>query len=102
MPDEPASQLDQLIDAYGKDKACLAAAELDLQELTEARVTIEERIAHAERDFKHWQSRTDASYNAVRRRIDAQTETALSDEIVKARCSKALMVSSTTQFLKSV
>lgn len=98
MPD----QLDGLIDAYGRDKMCLAAAELDLQELMAAKVELEERLAYAERTFKSWQTRTDASYSAVRRRIDAQTETALSDEIVKARCCKALMVNSTTQFLKSV
>jgi hypothetical protein len=98
MPDEP-SQLEELILSYGRDKACLAAAELDLQELNAALVTIQERICHAERSFKHWQSRTDASYSAVRRRIDAQTETSMSDEVIKARCNKALMVSNTSQFI---
>lgn len=99
MPD-PIKQLDELIELYGRDKACLAAAELDVQDLHEAKRIIEERICHAEREFKRWQNKTDSSYSAVRRRIEAQTETSLTDEIVKARCSKALIVTATTQFQK--
>jgi hypothetical protein len=89
VADDPG-QLDSLIAKYGRDKQCLCAAELDLQELNAARVQIEERIAHAEREFKHWQSRTEASYSAVRRRIDAQTDSAMATEATQARCKKLL------------
>lgn len=85
-----SDQLDSLIDDYAKDKACLAAAELDLQELSEERRILEERICHAEQDFKHWQSRTDASYSAVRRRIDAQADSAMATEVANNRCRKLL------------
>ena len=96
-----SEQLDALIADYGRDKACLAAAELDLQELNQARVSIEERIAHAERDFKHWQSRTDASYSAVRRRIDAQTDNAMATEAANQRCRKLLTIpANVTQYIK--
>lgn len=93
MPD----QLADLIEDYGRNRACLAAAELDLQELREAQRQIEERICHAERECCRWQSKVESSRLAYNRRIDAQTEPPLADEVIKGRCDRALL-SVTTQF----
>lgn len=82
------SQLDELIDHYGRDKHCLAAAEKDLRELIDHKVKVEEQIAYAERNVRHWVNRADASYSAIRHRIDAQTDSPINtvtDEMVADR-----------------
>lgn len=93
VPEHP-TQLDELIDTYAREKHCLAAAELDLQELNDTRTALEERIAHAERAMRDCVIRVDASYQAVRRRIDAQTDSPLHTELVNDRCAKLLTIKS--------
>jgi hypothetical protein len=87
---EDLSQLDTLKDALGRDKHCLAAAELELVELVAFRTRIEEQIAHAERSVRDWSEKVCDSWRAVRHRIEAETDSPLDADVVKARCRKLL------------
>ena len=85
-------QLQALKDALARDKHCLAAAELELDELTADRTKIEERICEVERRVKAEIERVKASWHAVRHRIDAETDSPLDGELTERRCAKLLIV----------
>lgn len=83
-------QLQSLKDTLARDKHCLAAAQLELDELTADRTKIEERICEVERRVKAEIARVQASWNAVRHRIDAETDSPLEGELIERRCLKSL------------
>lgn len=82
--------LSELTDRLTRDKHCLAAAEMELGELRDFHKRVEERIAHAERSVKEWADKVDSSWRAVRRRIEAETDSPLEADVVRRRCLVAL------------
>lgn len=96
MAQDDPDQLTSLIEAYALDKHCLAAAELDYRDA-------KHRAEEAEARVKHWVGKVDGSYQRVRRRIDAQTDSAFDDdrEELNRRCLALLQPGNCMQFVKT-
>lgn len=99
MSDDTLPLRAELEDRLAREKHCLAAAELELSELITLKVRLEEQIAYTERAVKDGVSKVDKAWTAVRRRIDAETDSPLDAEVVKQRCARLLGPSNTSQFM---
>lgn len=101
MADDP-SQLDELKAKHGRNKHCLAAAELELAEIDRLRERLEIRHSQVERERDAWKREVQNSEFAVMRRVNAETDSPLDPEVAEAvteRCRKLLSPTNTSQFL---
>lgn len=100
MDDDPTIPLR---DKLGGDKHVLAAARLEKQELVALRTRIEEAICQVDRVIDQCVNAIDSDWTAIRKQINAETDSPLESEAVKdiaARCLALIGPCATTQFCK--